>query len=57
MKYSRRNFVKQAAVGGIGAAMPGEGGLPDPVHAPAFPDFTRGKWITNKPVSGLTDEY
>lgn len=57
MKYSRRNFVKQAAVGGIGAAMPGEGGLPDPVHAPAFPDFTRGKWITNNPVSGLTDEY
>jgi len=23
----------------------------------AFPDFTRGKWITNKPIFGLTDEY
>ena len=22
-----------------------------------FPDFTRGKWRTNKPIFGLTDEY
>jgi hypothetical protein len=22
-----------------------------------FPDFTRGKWETNKPIFGLTDKY
>ena len=22
-----------------------------------FPDFTNGKWLENKPIFGLTDEY
>ena len=22
-----------------------------------FPDFTRGKWKTNKPIFGLSDNY
>ena len=22
-----------------------------------FPDFTKGKWKTNKPIFGLTDDY
>ncbi len=22
-----------------------------------FPDFTNGKWMSNKPIFGLTDEY
>jgi|GEM_PF-2675908 len=36
MKLNRRNFVKQAALGGVGAAIVGNQGLSYPFSAPAF---------------------
>ena len=31
--------------------------LPNESSSVEFPDFTRGKWKTNKPIFGLTDDY
>ena len=36
MKLNRRNFVKQAALGGVGTAIVGNQGLSDTYSAPAF---------------------